>query len=577
MKQLMLLFLLFPWCLHAQGVFLKVTDPGNPLVSFANTAATYKGVAWIDLDDDNLPDIFVSQRFLFHNDGNGQFSQLTNVSGATTGQGAAGSSWGDMDNDGHPDCITASLISGVHHNNGDNTFSVLNTSLPNFSDYSAWDCALADADNNGRLDPLFVHANGFHPSGPFSCRFYLQDTDGSFNQITGYEFTDMLGAYTVPVWADYDLDGDMDLFIGSGPVANPPGPLPDFNYRNMLKENGTFSMQRLTGAPFMSPQDGQTYNFIDVENDGDLDVCLTNYALAPTRFYRNNGGNYQSVTTPFTTTVGHLANCWGDVNNDGYLDVLTTEDGVAAVKYYKNNGDGTFTAAATAGTAGSNVCGIAFADYDNDGDLDFYTNGPGEGRAFFRNTTLAGNRKWAQFTLQGSTSNRSAIGATLRLKADLGGNTVWQIRQVTAHNSFQSQNDLRQHFGLNEASAIDSLEVRWPSGLNEVFTNLAVNNFYKIVEGQGINILTPVTEPKGVTALEVKPNPVSREFRVKAGEKISAVEMYDSSGRVLPLQSTEISSGEWNIWLLGNPPAGAYYLRVLFENGSTASHQVMKF
>ena len=343
------------------------------------------------------------------------------------------------------------------------------------------------------------------------------------------------------------------------------------------RNNLAVSLQRLTGVPFMSPQDGQTYNFIDVENDGDLDVCLTNYALAPTRFYRNNGGNYQSVTTPFTTTVGHLANCWGDVNNDGYLDVLTTEDGVAAVKYYKNNGDGTFTAAATAGTAGSNVCGIAFADYDNDGDLDFYTNGPGEGRALFRNTTLAGNRKWAQFTLQGSTSNRSAIGATLRLKADLGGNTVWQIRQVTAHNSFQSQNDLRQHFGLNEAGTIDSLEVRWPSGLNEVFTNLAVNNFYKIVEGQGINILTPVTEPKGVTALEVKPNPVSREFRVKAGEKISAVEMYDSSGRVLPLQSTEISSGEWNIWLLGNPPAGAYYLRVLFENGSTASHQVMKF
>ena len=154
--------------------------------------------------------------------------------------------------------------------------------------------------------------------------------------------------------------------------------------------------------------------------------------------------------------VGTAQQRMGDVNNDGYLDVLMTEDGNAAIKYYRNNGDGTFAAAQTAGTAGANVCGVAFADYDNDGDLDFYTNGATTGRALFRNDDLAGTRNWAQFTLEGVQSNRSAIGALLRLKTAAG----WQIREVSAHNSFQGQNDLRQHFGLNNASQIDSLVVR---------------------------------------------------------------------------------------------------------------------
>ncbi len=570
--------LLFPWCLSAQNPFIRITDPNNPVITFTNTAAPYKGLAWIDLDGDNRTDLFVSQRFLFHNDGDGQFSQLPNVEGAGGGQGAAGSSWGDIDNDGDVDGITTSITAGFHLNNGNNTFTLLNATIPNFADYSAWDGALADADNNGRLDAVFVHACcTFHPTGPFPGKLYLQELGGNFTPVTGYAFTDSTAAYTIPTWYDYDLDGDMDLFIGSGPANGTPKP--DFNYRNLLHESGAFSLERLSSFPFLEPQDGQTYNFIDYDNDGDLDICLTNYSAAANRLYRNDSGIYTSVTTPFTKTGPYLANCWGDVNNDGYLDVLITTDGSPAISLYYNQKNGNFGEVTTAGTAGAKVCGIALADYDNDGDLDFYTNGPNEARGLFKNslTTLTTNDRWAQFTLQGTSSNRSAIGAEIRVKAQLNGQTIWQIRQVVAHNSFQSQSDLRQHFGLANAPLLDSVVVRWPSGLVENFSGLATNNFYKIVEGLGISttLYTPEINPTDDRTIKIVPNPLTDDFQILSAEKITAVEVFDRHGRLFACPMTW-QSDRAQLYFPKNTPAGMYAVRIHFADGSWKTGQVVK-
>jgi hypothetical protein len=575
MKHIFLALLFFPWWLQSQSLFTKITDPNNPVVTFTNTPALYKGVSWVDIDHDNWPDLFVCQRFLFRNNRDGNFTQLTSVNGAGGNQNAAGASWGDLDNDGDLDCITTSAASSLHVNNGDNTFAPQPGTLQDFTALSAWDCALADADNNGRLDLLYVHACcSFHPNGPFPCRFYLQGTDGAFSKTTGYEFTDdSTQAYTIPTWSDFDLDGDMDLFIGSGPAQN--GAKPDFNYRNLLQETGAFALERLTAFPFIVPQDGQTYNFVDYDNDGDLDICLTNYSQAPTRFYRNNNGTYQSVSTPFTQTASHLANCWGDLDNDGDLDVLITQDGSPTVNMYRNKGNQTFAAAATAGVANGNACGIALADYDNDGDLDFYTNGATTARTLFRNDTLAGTRRWVQITLEGVQSNRSAIGALVRLKATIGGEPVWQIREVAAHNSFQGQNDLRQHFGLGDASGIDSLVVRWPSGIVQTFAGLAPNTFYKLVENEDIGIVTGTVEPGDDIRIRILPNPVGREFLIETNEKIEAVQMFDSAGKMTSIRQMQETKGV-RIWLYGNPPAGTWFVRVLLADGRSAVRQVVK-
>ena len=559
--------------LSGQTLFTKITDTTNPVVTFSNTAADYKGAVWIDLNHDNWPDLFVSQRFLFRNDQNGNFTRLPDLDAAVLGQGAAGSSWGDLNNDGHPDYITAGLVSGMFYNNGDNTFASQTALLPDFTAYSAWDCALADADNNGRLDAVFVHACcTFHTTGPFPCRFYLQNADGSFAKQTGLEFTDENAAYTIPIWADYDLDGDMDLFIGSGPAGTAK---PDYNYRNMLKETGTFSLKRLTTFPFMEPQDGQTYNFIDFDNDGDLDICLTNYNGANTRFYRNDSGNYVSVNTGFTDQDVALANVWGDVDNDGDLDVLITKDQNAAVQVFRNNGSGGFLPGKVAGTANGNACGLALADYDNDGDLDFYTNGRTTARTLFRNDTLTNNRHWLQLTLEGTQSNRSAIGATVRAKALIGGKSVWQIRQVLAHNSFQGQSDLRQHFGLGNATMVDSLEIRWPSGLIERFGATMASAFYKAVEGQGIKIVSAANEPIERGSILLSPNPVTETFLIKSETPIEQVDVFDSAGRVVATTFQNNGKNARVQWS-NDREAGTYFVRIRLQSGEVVTKQIVK-
>ncbi len=344
-----------------------------------------------------------------------------------------------------------------------------------------------------------------------------------------------------------------------------------FVTKNLLKETGAFSsLVRLSAAPFDALQNGQTYNFPDIDNDGDLDMCLTNYTGIASHLWRNEGGgNYTSLTTPFTTDGGFLANCWGDIDNDGDLDVLISLDGNTTVRCFRNLGNGTFGALENAGTAGQGVCGIALADYDNDGDLDFFTNGSGTARALFRNDNLATGNHWAQFTLQGTVSNRSAIGAIIRVKASINGVPNWQIREVQAHNSFQSQNDLRQHFGLGNAAGIDSIEVRWPSGLVEQFAGQARDNYYEIVEGQGISLITSSKEPSPQTTFSITPNPAKTQFSISAPD-VKTVEVFDSTGKLVPLR-TRITAEGAEVILPAGLTAGAWMVRVGFADGKSAA------
>jgi enediyne biosynthesis protein E4 len=485
------LIVFFTIVARAQSSFLIVADTSNPVVNFKTTPAPYKGTAWIDLDLDHHIDLFVAPNALFKNLGQGQFIRLPNTPWDSGQQIAAGGSWGDLDNDGDPDLLTANLNASLFKQE-QGIFQKINDLLPGLgNDFPAWDCTLADPDANGRLDPLWVHAKDFHPLGPFASKFYLQDQQGRFQAFKGIELCDSLAPYTIPIWADYDLDGDLDLFVGSGPGGRPG---PDFCYKNLLRERGTFALERLLKAPFGQMEDGQVYSFPDVDNDGDRDMCLTNYMGAPSRFWRNVNGQYQPESHAFTTRRANLSNSWADLDNDGDLDGVFTKDSAAYAILYWNDGKGNFSKTQTPAHPGRSTAGISIGDYDNDGDLDFYTNGGANVRTLYQNSLLPTN-KWVQLSLEGVSSNRSAIGTLLRLKAKINDQWVWQMREISAHNAFQSQHDLRVHFGLGNAKVIDSLEIRWPSGKVEHFQKLQPKKFFHIREGGVIKKLKPATIP----------------------------------------------------------------------------------
>lgn len=471
---LLTLFILLSLSINAQ-VFEKFEDPASP-INTTSYPTNYSGVAWVDIDNDGDLDISATNSILFRNDGNDNFVSVESVIGANQlGNLGNGVTWADFDNDGFVDCFLAGNPSTLYRNNGDWTFTQHITADMGLDSLArGWAAAWSDYNDDGYVDLFITHPAGF--VGP-PVPSFLFDNHGAgalyLNQ--DFEFSHELAPYTVATWYDYDLDGDDDLFVGSGPAGTPAR---DYLYRNELTETGTANLVRIDDQIIGTDlQDGQVWNWIDYDNDGDLDGMITNYGGAVNRFYENQNGEYVSVTNALTSSGQYLANSWADYDNDGDLDVILTGD--TRNEFFENTGDGTFQKINDVIPSTPNATGAVWGDYDNDGDQDFFlvsaTNG------LYRNVTN-NNNNWININLKGTASNASAIGATVRAKANINGNDTWQLRQVTAQNSFNSQNSLRVHFGLGDADQIDSLIVYWPSGQTTVQTNLAVSEFIQITE-----------------------------------------------------------------------------------------------
>ncbi len=549
----------------SQSGWTKMTNAG-PISTFTSNGF-YKGAAWVDVNNDGLIDLFAMPHFLFMNMGSGIFVQRTNANINTSHlQNPGGCSWGDINNDGLIDFITAQNPSEIYLNNGDTTFKNITTSIPELNGYAAWGCALADINLDNRLDLLYAQAGGFHPGAtPYPCKLFIQNGSAvSFNQKKGYVFTDSIKPYTVPYFHDYDRDGDMDVFIATGPGGSPGS---DYCYKNMKKETGKDTLYKMITEPWTTElQDGQCYNFVDVDNDDDFDLCLTNYAGAASRFYENTGaGNYAAKPTTFTTTGQKLSNCWGDYDNDGDLDVIISYDN-SPLQYFRND-DGAFVLLSNSIQVPTGSSAVVNADYDNDGDLDVFVHGQGNARSLWRNDTVAQSRKWINIRLKGTVSNVSAIGAIIRVKAKIKGKDVWQLRQVNAQNSFQSQNDLRLHVGLSDAEKIDSIYINWPSGIKEVYTNVFPNQFLKYTEGDG----TPAGIKHGAVnwdeEIKVYPNPSAGEVFVNLQnwENAGSIKVYNVAAALL-FEGT-IKEKSFKI-PMNNLEKGQYYILLEYKGMS---------
>lgn len=583
-----------PAMLNAQP-FTKIT-----IGTIATDLRDASGASWIDYDGDGDLDLFTSNRtvanYLYRNNGNGSFTRVN--TGSLTTINSIGNSWADYDNDGDLDAFTAGPNSVLHRNQGNGTFANVTTAALGLASASlaGWACAWADFDNDRHVDLAIAHPAGFLGGTSLPNFLFRNKGDGTFERITNSPVVTGLAPYTVPAWSDFDQDGDLDLFIGSGPANGTRAR--DYLYRNQLKQTGAATFERITDSPIATDLlDGQVWNWIDHDNDGDLDAYVTNYFGGVNNglrnfLYRNDGGSYTSITSgAIATDAGlSLGQVWGDFDNDGDLDVFIAEDNNngASNKFYQNNGNGSFnrilTAPFTTDIAPS--WGATGGDFDNDGDLDLFVPNvfrpPAQAPPHFYRNDLNNSNHWVKLKLVGTSSNRDGIGAKIRAKATIGGNTYWQLREASSQNTFCGQNSPEIHFGFGDASNIDSLRIEWPLGQIDIYANVQTNVVFQAVEGTGLNPLSTAVEdespptPLGFALEQNYPNPFNPTTRIAF--KLAAVSrvtltVFDVNGRVvaeLLRDQQKLAGGHGVNFTAQNLASGiySYKLEVIPRNGS---------
>ncbi len=446
-----------------------------------------QGSAWGDYDNDGDLDLFTPSfsefpNFFFENNGDGTFTRIVGSNLVEDTVTSRSASWADVNNDGELDLFVASAdtIGFLFINNGDKTFT--KSTIGDEGDEGYQTSAWADYDNDGFVD-LFVG----RIAGSIGRSNYLfrNNGDATFTKVTSDKFPDDNNATSWgAAWADYDLDGDPDLFI-----ANRYGQQ-DMLYQN----NGDGSFTLVANILTSGFADSRSPSWGDYDNDGDPDLYVGTASTLPNLLYQNNGdGTFTKITSGIIVDneLAVFGSSWGDYNNDGWLDLYVAVNGFNQV--YTNNGDGTFTQLVGEPLVENTdfTIGGSFGDYNNDGYLDLIVpNTQGLSNDLYLNNGNFGNG-YINIKLVGTASNTSAIGARVELTA----NGMTQYQEVSGQTGYGSQNSLNLEFGLGSASAIDEISVYWPSGAIQTMTNVSKNQFITIYEDTSGPEITLVEVP----------------------------------------------------------------------------------
>ena len=538
---------------HADGEqFTRITS-GSPVTDSGHTFT----VCWVDYDADGWLDLFVGNwnvlNCLYHNDGDGTFTKISTAPMALD-YGALAASWADYDGDGDLDVYMANAPQGpsglrntYYLNDGDGTFTEVTTGVLVNDVLMSISTSCADYDLDGDLDIYCAnHAPPSDPAGVDNQLFRndppgFTETDGD---STGLDPTDRGSC----LWADYDNDGDPDLFVAGAMKAS------------AVFENdgdGTFT-QVMTGV-LASDSGSVCFSWADYDNDLDLDAFVSYQNDSCNVLYRNvGGGTFERVAGQCIVTDGGCSGCssWGDYDNDGDLDLFISNQAYYTPRYdflYENDGSGNFTRVlnepmVTDSTA-STAC--AWGDYDNDGDLDLFVcncwNGT-ERNSLYRNNGNANN--WLVVKCVGDSPNTSAVGARVYVKATIWGSPVWQMREISGQSSYHAQMSLSAHFGLGDAAAVDSLKVMWPDGSVEAATAVSVNQRLTITQGcAGLEMRGDAMDVlRDCTLFGLSPNPVSSETRIEYAlthDSAVSLRVFDVSGRLVEtlLEAEERKAG----------------------------------
>jgi len=516
------------------------------------------GVALFDYDNDGWPDIFLVNgtsldpairdlnptSYLFHNNRNGTFTDVTAKAGLTRSGWGQGCCVGDYDNDGFDDLFVSYFGRNVlYHNNGDGTFTDVSEKAGVAGSVDRWGagCCFLDYDRDGHLD-LFVAnyvnfdlAHAPKPGEAMYCHYneipvpcgpqgfaggtnilYRNRGDGTFVDVSEESGIarprgpgsmifvksnwQSSGSYGMgAAAADFDNDGWPDIYVACDSA-------PSLFYRN--NHDGTFREIAVAAGCALDENgvalSGMGVSVADYDGDGWLDIARTNFSEQMTTLYRNYGnGAFEDASIRAGLGINRKYLGFGvgfsDFDNDGWKDLFIGNGHVYSqiegrklhIAYrqpkvlYRNLGNGRFEdVSLKVGPAirEENLArGCAFGDLDNDGDVDVIVNNLNGPPTLLRND--GGNKgNWIMIKCVGTRSNRSAIGA--RVKVTTGARS--QIDEVMSGSSYYSQNDLRLHFGLGKAATVDAIEIAWPSGVKESFKNLAVNQLLIVQEAKGV-------------------------------------------------------------------------------------------
>lgn len=475
-----LLFLLVPSLSQAQS-FTKITT-GSVVLDGGDS----RGAVWTDYDADGKYDLFFPNasgqaNFLYQNAGNNTFTKITTGSIVNDLAWTVKSSWADMDNDGDPDAFvtaggnSSSLNNFLYSNNGNGSFTDITTGDIVTDGGFSTGCAWADYDNDGFAD-LYVGNHGG------ANNFLYQNNGGStFSKITTGGIVNDGGNTRGVVWGDYDNDRFPDLFVANLNATN-------FLYHN--NGNGTFTKVTvgavstdLANTASGSWGDYNNDGFLDLfvaNYSGQNNALYTN----------NGDGTFTKVSSGAIVNDGgySITSCWLDIDNDGFLDLFVSnaETGTSFFNgnfIYMNNGDSTFTKLTTGNVVSdlTTSSGAAWSDFNNDGFWDLaLANRSNENNSLYSND--GNTNHWLKIHCEGIVSNRSALGTKVRIKAMINNTPMWQMREITSQSGYGMQNSMYAAFGLGNATSVDSLVIEWPSGLTCNYTGIPVDTLLVYTE-----------------------------------------------------------------------------------------------
>ncbi len=499
------------------------------------------GCAFFDYDNDGWMDIFIlggrtlegipegASNRLYRNNRDGTFKDVTKEAGLWDAGWAVGVCVGDYNNDGYEDLfVTYYGQNKLYHNNGNGTFTDVTEKAHLLHEGIRFGagCTFIDYNRDGLLD-LFVsnyvdidlaHAakpsldilNCNYEGVPVACGpkglkappqfLYRNNGDGTFTDVSKESgIASFRGSYGLTAVAfDADEDGWPDIYVAC-----------DTTQSLLLLNNhdGTFREEGLMRGVAISPEGmemaGMGIGIGDYDCDGHLDIVKTHFQLQPTGLYHDMGkGEFEDNAHEAGISGERTYVSWGtgivDLDNDGHPDIFWVTGNVYAEvekinpKFpykgprilYRNRGNGTFERLIDGVGPDLNSRhvsrGCAFGDFDNDGDLDIVIMNQHEPPSLLRNDCPQENH-WIKVRLEGTKSNRSAIGA--RVLVHYGGKV--QAQAVLSQASYMSSNDPRLHFGLGAEKSAD-IEVYWPSGAVEKYPAQPANRLVTILEGKGI-------------------------------------------------------------------------------------------